>query len=220
MVVAGLGCQWCVCVRRNEHVHIFTYQTVKRWLVKAGICRQHALGVWESCNTVGGPGVGCAAYWVSLIQHNPRGRCLHEENNTLAESRNQILCAFPDMRDIFPYSFPCTFGFTQCVSIKNLQNSQTVFFSSYSHSNKLVQTKNWRWANDSPKNDSMMPVRDHHNFNIELIYLLGEQLMDTNNSGDCIDEIASEWPSMVSMVFACSCLSCRQFPRNRLFVLY
>ena len=128
MLVAGLGCQWCVCVRRNEHVHIFTYQTVKWWLVKAGICRQHALGVWESCNTVGGPGVGCAAYWVSLIRHNPRGRCLHEENNTLAESRNQIHCAFPDMRDIFPYSFPCTFDFTQCVSIKNLQNSQTVFF--------------------------------------------------------------------------------------------
>ena len=52
------------------------------------------------------------------------------------------------------------------------------------------------------------------NFNIELIHLLGEQLMDTNNSGDCIDEKASEWPSMVSMVIACSCLSCRQFPRN------
>ena len=160
MLVAGLWCQWCVCVRKNEHVHIFTYQTVKQWPVKAGICRQHALGVWESCNTAGGPGVGCAAYWVSLIRHNPRGRCLGEENNILAESRNQLHCAFPDMRDIAPYFFPCTFD-TMCVHTKFTKFPDCFFFSSYSHANKLVQTKNWRWANDSPENDSVMPVRDH-----------------------------------------------------------
>ena len=65
-------------------VHLFTYQTVKRWPMKGGICRQHALGVWGSCSTAGGPGVGCTAYWVSLIRHNPTVRCLGEENNVLA----------------------------------------------------------------------------------------------------------------------------------------
>lgn len=125
------------CIHLNMYIYsivdIFTYQAVKRSLRIAGICRQCALGVLGSGSTAGGPGAGCAAYWVSLIRYNPRGRYLNDKHiswvwetkyGVQLQTWGASFCIFPLVCFIFH-------TFTQFVAIQNVQNSQTAFYLIY-----------------------------------------------------------------------------------------